>query len=55
MQKIVLILMAVADGKVQPECVMPNMPVLNKLAQISKEALNVPGVKAISSTSTVIR
>lgn len=43
-----LLCRAVADGKVSPECVMGNMPVLNKMATALKQTLNVPGVRAIS-------
>ena len=39
---------AVADGKASPECVMPNMPVLNKMATALKDSLNIPGVRAVS-------
>lgn len=39
---------AVAYGKVSLECVMGNMPVLNKMANALKSTLNVPGVKATS-------
>lgn len=46
---------AVADGKAMPELVLANMPALNKLAQMAKGNLSIPGVKAVSTTSTVIR
>lgn len=46
---------AVADGKVMPELVSANMPALNKMAQLAKDKLNIPGVRAVSTTSTVIR
>jgi hypothetical protein len=39
---------AVAEGKASPECVLPNMPVLNKLAVALKRSMNVPGVRADS-------
>lgn len=39
---------AVADGKASPECVMGNMPVLNRMAGALKSTLNIPGVKAVS-------
>jgi Fe2+ transport system protein B len=38
----------VAEGRVSPECVMPNMPVLNKLATGLKSTMAVPGCRAIS-------
>lgn len=37
----------VAEGRVSPECVLPNMPVLNKLATGLKATMNVPGCRAI--------
>ncbi|MFA5617534.1 MAG: hypothetical protein WDK95_11865 [Syntrophorhabdaceae bacterium] len=39
---------AVAGGKASPECVTPNMPTLNKMAAALKDALNIPGVRAVS-------
>lgn len=39
---------AVADGKASPECVMANMPALNRLAVALKATMNIPGVKAYS-------
>lgn len=39
---------AVANGQASPECVLPNMPVLNKLAVALKTSMNVPGVRAES-------
>jgi len=39
---------AVAEGKASPECVMGNMPVLNKMAVALKSTLSIPGVKAYS-------
>ena len=38
----------VAEGTVSPECVMGNMPVLNKMATALKQTMNVRGVRAIS-------
>jgi len=46
---------AIGEGKAPIDCVMPNMPVLNKLASISKEKLNIAGVKPIANTATIIR
>ena len=46
---------AVAEGTVPLEAIQPNMPVLHAMARASKEAFNVPGVKAVSSVSTAIR
>jgi DNA polymerase III alpha subunit (gram-positive type) len=40
--------LAVATGKASPECVMGNMPVLNKMAVALKKTMNIPGVKAYS-------
>jgi uncharacterized protein YhaN len=37
----------VAEGRVSPECVLPNMPVLNQLATGLKATMNVPGCRAI--------
>jgi hypothetical protein len=39
---------SVADGKASPECVMGNMPVLNRMAGALKNTLNIPGVRAVS-------
>jgi anion-transporting ArsA/GET3 family ATPase len=39
---------AVADGKASPECVIGNMPVLNRMAGALKSTLNIPGVRAVS-------
>lgn len=47
-----LLCRAVADGKASPELVIPNQPVLNKLAIALKQTLNIPGVKAVSRQST---
>lgn len=41
---------AVAEGKASPECVLPNMPVLNRLASAMKSTMNTPGVAAKSRT-----
>lgn len=38
----------VADGKISTECVMGNMPVLNKMATALKQTMNIPGVRASS-------
>lgn len=40
--------LAVATGKVSPESVTANMPVLNRLAVALKGTMNIPGVKAYS-------
>lgn len=45
----------IADGKVDPECVLPNMPYLNAMARGSKGAMLAPGVKAVKETSIVTR
>ncbi len=39
---------AVAEGRASTECVMANMPVLNKMATALKNTMNVPGVTAVS-------
>ena len=39
---------AVADGKASTECVMANMPVLNRMASALKATMNIPGVRAYS-------
>jgi len=52
---IVALCKAIASGKVIPELVLPNMPALNKLAQVSKENLKIAGVKAVSTVSTSVR
>lgn len=39
---------AVADGKASTECVMANMPTLNRMATALKSTMNVPGVRAYS-------
>jgi len=40
--------LAVAQGKASPECVVGNMPVLNRMAAALKKTMNIPGVQAIS-------
>lgn len=40
--------LAVAQGNASPECVMGNMPVLNRMATALKKTLNIPGVQAVS-------
>lgn len=42
---------AVADGKVPSEYVKPDLPLLNALARKAKQAMNVPGVRAVQSTT----
>lgn len=39
---------AVADGRASTECVMGNMPVLNKMAVALKQTMQIPGVVAES-------
>lgn len=46
---------AVADGKVASMYLLPNMPALNQLAVATKETFDIPGVRAVSTTSTVVR
>lgn len=38
---------AVGEGKASPECLLPNMPVLNGQARALKGSLQLPGVKAV--------
>lgn len=45
---IVALARAVADGKVSPENLLPNMPVLNQQARALKGSLAIPGVRAVS-------
>lgn len=40
--------LAIAHGKASPECVLPNMPALNRMAVALKQTLAIPGVKAYS-------
>lgn len=40
--------LAVATGKVSTECVIGNMPTLNKMAVALKGTMNIPGVKSYS-------
>lgn len=45
---LILLRMLKREGKASPECVTPNMPTLNKMAAALKDALNIPGVRAVS-------
>jgi hypothetical protein len=47
--------LAVAEGRVPVEYVTANMPVLNRMAVSSKDALNIPGIKAVSQISASVR
>lgn len=40
---------AVADGKIDANCVLPNMPVLNKIAKALKDDMDVPGVTSVNN------
>lgn len=40
--------LAVAQGKASTECVIGNMPTLNRMAVALKQTMNIPGVKAYS-------
>ncbi len=42
---------AVAEGKAPIACVEPNMAVLNAQARALKKEMNIPGVKAVSTSS----
>ncbi len=46
---------AVADGTVPAEYILPNEPVLNAQARAMKDALTIPGVKAVSKVNTSYR
>jgi hypothetical protein len=46
-EDIVALAKAVADGRVSPENLLPNMPVLNGQARSLKASLAIPGVKAV--------
>ena len=46
---------AIATGKAPAECVTPNMPYLNSAVRMTKENTNIPGVKAVKETTTVMR
>jgi len=43
-----LLCKAVSEEKASTECVVGNMPALNKMATALKNTMNIPGVKAIS-------
>jgi hypothetical protein len=51
------LIQACADGKTPggPRLVEPNMPALNALAREFKDKLDIPGVRAVSTTSTAVR
>jgi len=40
---------AVAEGKADIDCVLPNMPVLNKLAKSMKSDMNISGVTSVNN------
>lgn len=46
---------AVAEGKVSPNYLEPNMSLLNSVAKTYKENLNIPGVKAVSEINVSVR
>jgi hypothetical protein len=46
---------AVASEKVSPEAIMPNLVWLNSQARVDKEAMSIPGVKAVKETSSAVR
>lgn len=39
--------LAIGEGRVPSDAVIPNMPVLNRIAAQAKDRLNIPGVKAV--------
>jgi len=45
---VVVLCRAVSEGKASRECVLPNMPALNKMATALKSTMNIPGVRASS-------
>lgn len=46
---------AVADGRVSPELVQPNMTALNGMARAMKSTMNIPGVRAVTDMSMSVR
>ena len=46
---------AVAEGKADPDCLEPNMSHLNKKAVEFKDAMSIPGVKAVKKISVSTR
>lgn len=46
-EDLVALAKAVAEGKVSPENLLPNMPVLNQQARALKQSLAIPGVKSV--------
>lgn len=45
---VVVLCRAVSEGKASRECVLPNMPALNKMATALKNTMNIPGIRAVS-------
>jgi hypothetical protein len=52
---VVALCKAIAEGKVPANLIEPNMPALNGMARALKEALNIPGVKAIKDSVVQVR
>ena len=46
---------AVADGKAPIECLLPNQPFINRMAQTSRTTMNVPGVRPVHKKFTSVR
>ena len=46
---------AVATGAASTEFIQPNLPALNKIAKGMKLTMNIPGVRAVSSTNVRVR
>jgi len=46
---------AVADGQAAPTMVLPNMVALNSMARAMRSTFNVPGCKAVTTTSVAVR
>ena len=50
---LMLLVKAIADGRASIMAVEPNMPFLNKQAEMLKETFNFPGIKAVSRDGLV--
>lgn len=50
-----LLCRAIADGKIPANFIEPNMTALNAMARANKQALNVPGVRAVADTTVSAR
>jgi hypothetical protein len=50
-----LLCKAIGDGTIPVDAVLPNMPILNRLAREQKDAMNIPGVKAVKKVNIGMR